>query len=138
MSLKFVPPTSQNWKYGVWVDGHGFRVKSNLGAAKQSAYAKAGIYDISSTTDVTRNRVVITEQVDGEWYTLFDVPAGTPCSEIPWRKQVPTRRYNYDRRVYEDSTKAKSVSMTREEYAEWRIKVDRERQAEIHSQPVGR
>jgi len=120
MSLKFTPPKEQSFKYGVWVEGRGFAVKSNLGNAKLSAYAKTGVRSYSESQLSTR-RIIITEQIHGDWFVLFDVPAGTAYKDLPWIKMK--------RKLYWNShgEQPVAVSMTREEYAEWRVAVELER-----------
>lgn len=117
MSLRFVPP-KQVARYALFIDhgnGNGFfKTYNDVGHAKSA-------YRFRNWSG--RNAAKILEMVDGEWYTLFDIPAGTDRSNLPWVKEV-TRHDWYTNR---DQTRKKAVPMTREEYAEWRVKVERER-----------
>jgi hypothetical protein len=139
MSLKFVVPPEEKTvnRYGVWVEGYGFAVRRQLGAAKQTAYNRAGIYGYywGSKRDEqqTNNRIVITELVDGEWYVLFDVPKGTKFKDLPWVKNTGPKRWDWQANrfvVREEDAEFKAVPMTRDEYAEWRVAVDREQRNE--------
>ena len=113
MSLKFTPP-KQVAKYALFVDkgdgrGH-FKVYNDLGYAK-SSYHHWG-----------KRAAKILENVDGEWYVLFDIPKGTEYKNLPWVKETESRYY-YSR----GQKTPRAVPMTREEYAEWRIKVEYEK-----------
>jgi|ERR1043166_6027864 hypothetical protein len=114
MSLRFNPP-KQVARYALFVEhgeGRGrFTVYNNLGSVK-NAYHHAGTYNAASK---------ILENVDGDWYTLFDIPAGTLYRDLPWVKEA-----SYSWRGTPQKT---AVPMTRDEYAEWRLKVERERVA---------
>jgi len=114
MPLKFNPP-KQVARYAVYIEDAApkkrFRVYSNLGSAK-NAYHHS----------YTRKDAMILENVNGEWYVLYTIPAGTMYKDLPWVKEVATRWYSYG-----PGTAVRAVPMTREEYAEWRIKVERER-----------
>lgn len=112
MSLKFVPP-KQVARYALFVDhGHGrgkFKTYDDLGSVK-NAYHHAGTYSSGSK---------ILENVDGDWYVLHEIPAGTQYQDLPWVKES-----GYS---WRGTPRKKAVPMTREEYAEWRIRVERER-----------
>lgn len=117
MSLKFIPP-KQAARYALFVDHKSssfFKVYSNLGHAK-TAHAQRN-YN-------TRYDAKILEMVNGEWYVLHDIKAGTERENLPWKKQVNVGGW------YSNRTTKRSVPMTRDEYAEWRLKVERERVAE--------
>jgi len=113
MSLRFVPP-KQVARYALFVDhGNGkgfFKPYNELGHAKLGYYHHGRHYDSK-----------ILETVAGEWYTLFEIPAGTERSQLPWVGDVQQGWRNNWGRI------RRAVPMTREEYAEWRIRVERER-----------
>lgn len=119
MTLKFNPP-KQVARYALFVDHANnrgtFKIYNDLGHAK-NAYHFAGTYNSASK---------ILENVDGEWYVLFDIPAGTDYKDLPWVKE--TSRYDWYTRGEKKSKRA--TPMTREEYADWRVKVERERIAD--------
>lgn len=116
MTLKFNPP-KQVARYALWLSNasakYTFRTYNTLGDAK-NAYHFRGY----------RQDAKILENVDGQWYVLHDIPAGTPRNELPWYKEVQGGYYSNYR------TSKKAVPMTREEYAEWRLAVERERIAD--------
>lgn len=116
MSLKFNPPKTTG-RYALFVDWGNdrgfFKTYDNLGTAKQAH---------SHRNYNNRNNAKILELVEGSWYVLHEVKAGTPYSELPWYKEVGGS--------WRTSAYKKAVPMTRDEYAEWRLKVERERIAD--------
>lgn len=111
MSLKFVPPKAAT-RYAIFVNRNKpvFKAYNNLGHAKLSwRHGARGRFDAK-----------LLENIDGEWYVLFDIPKGT--STAPWTKKTKRRWTSYEFNV--------AVPMSRDEYAEWRLKVERERVAE--------
>jgi hypothetical protein len=123
-SLKFDPP-ARIGQYAVYYGpefegGQGdFRIYRDLGAAKCSWHHVAKGWSKGS-----RREAKILENVEGEWYVLYDVPKGTDAEDLPWYKTVSN--YSYGR--WDDTRIRKAAKpMTREEYAEWRVKVERER-----------
>jgi hypothetical protein len=118
MALRFDPP-KQVARYALFVDygqGRGyFKTYNELGHAKSAhAYHNAG----------TRCNAKILENVDGQWYVLHEVRAGMTYSDLPWVKEVSTYRWN-------GTPHKKGVPMSRDEYAEWRLAVERERIADL-------
>ena len=116
MSLKFNPP-KQVARYALWLSKasakYAFRTYTTLGDAKNAYHFRGHRQDAK-----------ILENVDGQWYVLHDIPAGTEYKELPWVKKVQHGwRSNYD-------INRKAVPMTRDEYAEWRLAVERERIAD--------
>lgn len=113
MALKFVPP-KQTGRYALFADWGNerglFKTFDLLSSAKLSYYHNS-----------RRSSAKILELVDGEWYVLYDIPANTQYDDLPWVKDVP-RGWRYDWR-----TVKRSVPMTRDEYADWRVAVERER-----------
>lgn len=117
MSLKFVPP-KESARYALFVEnknGRGyFKVYNDLGSAKNAhRHRNWG----------TRDNAKILENVNGEWYVLHDIKAGTEYNDLPWVKEMD--RYPWYSSRNEKIHRAKP--MTREEYADWRIAVERER-----------
>ena len=130
MTLKFEPPkeNSEQFKYATYVEGYGgFRVHRSLGAAKQVFQGRAGAYGRSHPN---RLAFKILHLVDGNWYVLYDIPAGTKKEDLPWFKEVTDYRYERAvsgewKRVETTSKVAKPIS--REEYADFRVAVELER-----------
>lgn len=114
MTLKFNPPKHVA-KYALFVDYGNERGKfftyDQLGSAKNASYHKGYNSDMK-----------ILENVDGDWYVLFEFNAGD--THRPWEKEVTPSYYSSYR-----NTRWTAVPMTRDEYAEWRIQVERERVA---------
>lgn len=115
MSLKFNPP-KQVARYALFVDhgeGRGFfKTYDELG------YAKIAVGHHRS------HDAKILENVEGDWYVLFDIPKGTDRNNLPWKKKRTSWYYrNEERKV--------AKPMTRDEYAEWRLAVERERIADL-------
>jgi hypothetical protein len=124
MTLKFAPPKTVA-KYALFTEQKdsgrtSFKSYDNLGSAKNAYHAK---YNVDAK---------ILESVDGEWFVLYDIPAKTDYNDLPWVREVPRSwRYKY-------STVKRAVPMTREEYAEWRLKVERENVASKNKTTVTR
>lgn len=113
MPLKFNPP-KQAGRYALYVNYGNerafFKTYDELG------HAKLGLRHHYNN----RNAAKILENIEGEWYTLFDIPAGTTTQELPWMKKRTSWYWrNEERKV--------AKPMTRDEYAEWRLQVERER-----------
>ena len=152
--LKFKPPSvdmqmphPRTPKYASYVASpysHTMNTHSSIGSVKLSIYNRAGSYG----TDGYYESFLL-ELVDGEWYVLYHVEKGTKHDELPWMYPLEVVEYKlrpmtqqeldarpsymrgpgyttdkYDRRV---TTVRRNRPMTREEYAEWRVAVDRER-----------
>jgi hypothetical protein len=129
MGLEFVPP--KEWaSYGVFKsdddggDKGTFKTTNSLSAAK---------YSFSYGRSYWKPAGKILELVDGKWYVLYDVPKGAAYKDLPWIKEVPTNRYTYR----DTGTHPKAVPMTRNEYAEWRVQVERERVAKAQENRAG-
>ena len=115
-SLRFQPPPNEQLRFALWVDGGGFHQYRSVGSAKGAYYHKAW----------RGGEARILELIDGEWYTLYHIPANTSRDKLPWIQQVEANRYYGSYRV------SKAVPMTREQYAEFRVAVERERVARHH------
>lgn len=103
--LKFTPPEGTA-RYAVAYSDQ-FRVYNDLGSAKNMYHS---IYGNGTV-------VHILERVGGDWFVLFRVISGVERSALPWYKESTSWRTN--------GFTAKP--MTRDEYAEWRLSVERER-----------
>jgi hypothetical protein len=107
MTLRFDPPKDAG-RYALYLEGasgkNGFRTYSELGHAKNAYHFRGH-----------RRAAKILENVDGKWYVLFDIRQGT--LDLPWFKET-IGWYNRERKV--------AKPMTRDEYAEWRLAVERE------------
>lgn len=119
MTLRFVPPKLLA-KYAVFIDhgdgrGH-FKTYDTLGPAK-AAYRMAEFYGRSPSFHDGK----ILEMVEGEWFTLYDVPKGT--ERPPWEKDKGYGYYSRYRSGWH------TTPMSRDEYGEWRASVERERLA---------
>jgi hypothetical protein len=116
MSLRFDPP-KQVARYALFVDhGNGkgfFKTYNELGFAKMAL----GHHNYGMSHDAK-----ILENVEGQWYVLFDIKKGTERTALPWYKEM-TGWYSRGRKV--------AKPMTRDEYAEWRLAVERERIADL-------
>jgi len=117
MTLKFTPPKDLTRRYAIYIPRRNrFIQYLTLGNAKTGFYA----HGWGSGSDAcTYGPGKILELVDGEWYTLFDIPTSVVRDKLPWRKDVKT--YSWHK-----SSTNRAVQMTREEYADWRLAVFRE------------
>jgi len=124
MSLRVIPPKHVG-RYALLVEYGSstphFKTYNDLGHAK-NAYYHRGRYNAT--------RVCILERVDDDWYALYDFVPGSDQysnrSDTPWKKDVEIR---YGWRNH--TTERRAVPMTRDEYADWRIRVERERVADL-------
>lgn len=158
MSLKFVPPKedAKNLpRYGSYVVGNGLKVHGRLVDAKNSWRNrgwtrgpnpdwKEGDYWGSKYKSVTREAFIL-ENVDGIWYTLYHINQGLTETELPWYKQFIVGQWTnheysdyyktndyYQKRLEAGEYKLimKPVPMTRDEYVDWRLAVQKEQLAE--------
>jgi hypothetical protein len=146
LSLKFVFPSLNKVKnvpkYASFVNGPipSFKVHGNLGTAKQSFSYRNAPYGFNQYSEKgTYHDGAILELVDGEWFVLYDVKTGTLWRDLPWVKKVTTWSYepNPDfvsyastpdvrRSLSVEHVSYRTAPMTLDEYASWRVKVDRE------------
>ena len=117
-TLKFNPPKTVA-RYALFVDhGNGqgfFKTYNDLGIAKVAH---------SHRNYGGRYAAKILENVEGQWYVLHDIKAGTTYENLPWVKETQGGYWTgYNKRK-------KAIPMTRDEYAEWRVAVERERIAD--------
>lgn len=131
MTLRFNPPKPIG-RYALYIerscgDPH-FKVFSSLGDLKNSFN-----HQVMEYTGKTRVNSKVLENVDGDWYVLYDVPADTKNDELPWMKtSYRVHKYGYWQTVStSDDPNAykmvKSAPMTKDEYADWRVRVELER-----------
>lgn len=157
--LKFVPPKEEDKKlprYASYVVGHGMKLHGRLGDAKNSFNNRGWKYiDTGQTeeyygqTRPVRVRVTghafILENVEGEWFVLYEIPEGTKRDDLPWMKEYYVDyRYNYNTSLYSDHMRQsdyyqarikegvakiekRRAPMTTDEYVSWRIAVELER-----------
>lgn len=134
MALKFVPPPNQALRFAVYrapaTTGVGlsslleslhdkgtFVQYATLGSAKSAYYRRFGGSRAAA-------EIKILELIDGDWYVLHTVPPRTTRKNLPWMKPS---YYSYEG--------VKARPMTRDEYAAFRLSVERERIAEAAKQP---
>lgn len=129
MTLKFIPPKEKKLpRYSTYGNGE-MRTHTSMGAAKQSLAYRCGSYYGEPWKEG-----FILELVDGEWYVRYHVTEGMKDDDLPWK--VDAWKYNglsYWRSRYlyteptwdaENYTKVRiNRPETKEEYAEWRIRV---------------
>lgn len=115
MALKFDPPKHLA-RYALFVDRgesyggsrYTFKPYDNLGHAKLGWHSRGTHFDSK-----------ILENINGEWYTLFDI--SKDANRAPWQKQVEAGGWRHPYKTW------KAKPMTRDEYANWRIKVEHEK-----------
>lgn len=132
--LKFIPPVDKTPRYASFTGGT-MKVHTKVGHAKQSLRNRSYRYD-SQLRKAVWNEGFILQQVDGTWYILYYVPEGTEFEDLPWvhPQWVRHGQYYSDRRWDEPTYRPEeykknyvSRPMTRDEYADWRVKVELER-----------
>lgn len=120
MSLKFNPPKNvARYAYAIEYEKSQtkFDTYNDLGAAKNALQHKTRYRNSDLKV------AYILENVAGSWYVLYTYNKGD--QHWPWQKPVTVggwRNGGY--------TVHRAVPLTRDEYAEWRVAVERERIAE--------
>lgn len=129
MSLKFVPPKSEKLpRYASYGAGQ-MKTHASIGAAKQSLAHRCKPY----WSRESWKEGFILELIDGEWWIRYHVAEGTMDEDLPWYKDAWKRKtfspyYNGISFTKpwreEDYTKIRmNRPETKEEYAEFRVKV---------------
>ena len=123
MMLRFTPP-KQVARYAAFIDhGNGrgfFKTYDEVGPAKVALRMQLA-FGSWRDTNLAQYNAKLLEMIDGEWFTLYDIPKGT--TRLPWEKEVETYSAYHGR----FSKRWQAVPMTRDEYGEFRAKVERER-----------
>lgn len=139
MTLKFIPPKNETLpRYASYGEGV-LKAHTTIGGAKQSlAHRCVRVDHDSDLPYYQRPRIwrqgFILESVNGEWFVLHHVPEGTKSDDLPWKKdrwihkqyswtldtppKYKPEDYSHDR---------VTTVMTRDQYADWRVKVELER-----------
>lgn len=156
--LKFVPPQedAKNLpRYGSYVVGDGMKLHGGVGFAKNSLNNRMWIRGIDpdkpkverygkvvdNYRSVTRHAFLL-ENVEGEWFVLYEIKPGLTDEELPWMKEFFYDGYHWNLvSAYEGSQyyqkrylsgddpaprKFKAVPMSTEEYVQFRLAVDRQ------------
>lgn len=120
MGLKFSPPKNvARYAYAIeYTNSQGkFKTYDNIASAKLGLRAK---------TQYRANdfkAAFLLENIDGEWYVLHTFNNGD--EHYPWEKQVEVGGWSRSYKMW------RGVPMSRDEYAEWRVAVERERIADL-------
>lgn len=157
MTLRFTPPPEDAKslpKYGSYVVGSGLKVHRRLGDAKNS-FGNRGWHRVPNPewkegdsyykkSKVVTQHSFILENVDGIWYTLYEIAPGLTRDELPWYKEYfRDTTYSWDKgtpvELYSEYNKniqakdpgryvffKKHVPMSTEEYVAWRLRVQLE------------
>lgn len=126
MTLKFTPPPAAVPDFALFVfrdERNGtLRQYHDLGRAKIAWHDHCGGY----------GKALILQRIDGEYYILHEIPAGTTREQLPWYHSVTKHgRYVPSTHDFEpDTVVFERKPLGREEYADWRLKVYREQLAE--------
>lgn len=116
MGLKFTPPKNvARYAYAVEYEKSQtrFDTYNDLGSAKNALQHK-----LSYRGNDFKGAYLL-ENVDGDWWVLYTITRDTV--RMPWHKEVEQGSWRNSYKVW------KAVPMTRDEYAEWRLQVERER-----------
>ena len=154
--LKFVPPKEEATKYPRYASFAAGEMKLHhgVGFAKNSLNNRMwervgdGTFrkgwndrEVENTKLVTKHAFLL-ENVEGEWFTLYEIKPGLTKNELPWMKEYYYGYYHwtlltdYERNHEYYSAKIKSgeyptqfrpTKMTTDEYVEWRLAVELER-----------
>lgn len=143
MGLKFTPPKDDTfYKYASYGNGQ-MKVHRSIGAAKQSLSNRCAPWGWGS--DKVWREGFILESVGGEWFVLHHVPEGTKRLDAPWYRDVWThKRHSWWTKLYQEPSNPEdyfyareAYSMSKEEYAEWRIQVELERRGIVSGEGTG-
>lgn len=153
MTLAFTPPPEEAKdlpRYASYVVGSGMKLHGRVGDAKNSLSNRGWHYVGGNPEGATYSerrgnyvtkRSFILENVNGKWYTLYDIAAGLTKDELPWMKEY--FNYGWGWTLYTDYLRTstyyqnklangearirkQATAMTRDEYVAWRIKVELE------------
>jgi hypothetical protein len=150
MSLRFNPPPEEAKKlprYASYAAGE-MKTHGSIGAAKNSLNNRMWRWKSTEgeTPDRGRKRVTtyaaILENINGTWYTLYQIPDGTTSDTLPWMKEYVQGKYGsvnlytdyhkdspyYQKGIENGTFKVfkKATPMTRDEYVAFRLAVQRE------------
>lgn len=123
MTLKFQPKEGVKPRYALYTeDRYGnpvhyraFKTSNNLGVLK-GLVSRGMHYDGSDTKTYHSHKIL--EFIDGDWYVLYDVPAGLTYKELPWIREVQGWSYSFGSR-----TRVRAVPMSPEDYLKFRLLV---------------
>jgi hypothetical protein len=150
---KFVPPKEESKTFPRYASyGAGIlKTHSQVGHAKLSLRNRVTSRDNSDPSlkywqrPTVWSHSFILENVDGEYFTLYEIPDGTKEEELPWMKEfyIPMESWDsprlmtdymrgssyHQRKLQEGSARLEKrpVPMTTDEYVAWRLGVERER-----------
>jgi hypothetical protein len=116
MGLKFSPPKNvARYAYAVEYERSQtkFATFNDIGSAKLGLQANMNRY----ASDF--KAAYLLENVEGQWYVLHTV--NKDDEHMPWQKEVEVGGWRSSYKTW------RAVPMTREQYAEWRVQVERER-----------
>lgn len=155
MSLRFVPPAEDKprYRYASYAAGT-MKLHGSIGAAKNSLNNR--MWTFKETDEMEdyygtprKKRVKATyaaallENIDGTWYTLYDVKEGSEFKDLPWVKQYYKGGYGYswslvddyfrESKYHQDKVKEgaytlsyRNTAITMDEYVAFRLAVERE------------
>lgn len=151
MTLKFTPPKEEQKKFPRYASYSAGTMKTHggLGFAKNSLNNRMWVRESDSTGEIPYySRMLVTthsfilEMVSGEYFVLYEIKPGLTKEQLPWMKEFfhvgyggwslveeykDNSYYGPKLRAGEYRTAFRPVQMTKEEYADWRIKVELER-----------
>lgn len=146
-NLKFVPPKEEASKfprYATYTAGD-MKTHTSIGPAKNSLnnrmwtsrptgkqIERYGV--MRDEHERVTNHAFLLENVDGEYYVLYEIKEGSKFNDLPWVKKFwKHNRYGYTRtteptyRADEYTAAYKAMPMSTDEYVAWRLAVERER-----------
>lgn len=146
-NLKFNPPREEAKKlprYASYAAGV-MKTHGGIGSAKNSLNNRMWTWT-GSRASGDRKKVTtyaaILENVDGTWYTLYEIPEGTTYDNLPWMKEVFRSAYggwtlvtDYHREsdYYKNRFSSGEYRITKrpypitmDEYVAWRLEIQRE------------
>lgn len=154
--LKFVPPKEEQkaYRYASYAGGE-MKLHGGVGFAKNSLNNRMWTRvdtdevvrqdfqgkDVYKTKLVTKHAFLL-ENVEGEWFVLYEIKPGSTKDELPWMKEYYFSYYRWsvltpyvrESKYYspkiesgEYPTMFRATKMTTDEYVAWRLAVELER-----------
>jgi len=141
LTLKFIPPKEEAQSFPRYASYGSGQLKTHgtLSGARNSLHNRTAPYGWSWKDDAKWKQGFILENVEGEWYVLYHVEEGATRDSLPWMKKVWKHKqygwkYDHDPSSNSSFHKAENyeveyvaTAMSKDEYAAWRVAVERER-----------
>jgi len=79
-----IPPQPKLPKFLSMVEGRKPKQKAHNELRFAKASMRESLYGFYPNPELSSRTATVYELVDGEWKLLWDIPKGTPKTELPW------------------------------------------------------